>query len=71
MMSMAIPSKNDKDAQIEYLKNTLASVKRQLEQRCCIHYYNDFEVVVRCIEAEDVDSIIDNKSRAKITPFRR
>lgn len=58
-MILAIPDKNDKDAQIEYLKNALASVKKQLEQRCCKHYYNDFEVVVRCIEAEDVDSIVD------------
>lgn len=58
-MILAIPDKNDKDAQIEHLKNTLAGVKRQLEQRCCIHYYNDFEVVVHCIEAEDVDSIVD------------
>lgn len=57
-MILAIPDKNDKDAQIEHLKNALADVKRQLEQRCCIHYYNDFEVVVHCIEAEDVDSIV-------------
>ena len=58
-MILAIPDKNDKDAQIEHLKSTLDEVKRLLEKKCCKHYFNDFEVIVSCIEAEDADSIVD------------
>lgn len=58
-MILAIPDKNDKDAQIEHLKGTLDEIKRLLEKKCCKHYYNDFEVTVCCIEAEDADSIVD------------
>lgn len=57
-MILAIPDKDDKDAQIEHLKSTLDEVKRLLEKKCYKHYYNDFEVIVSCIEAEDVDSIV-------------
>lgn len=58
-MILAIPDKNDKDAQIEHLKSTLDEVKRLLEKKCYKHYYSDFEVIVHCIEAEDADSIAD------------
>lgn len=58
-MILAIPDKNDKDAQIEHLKSTLDEIKSLLEKKCCKHYYNDFEVVVCCIEAEDADGIVD------------
>ena len=58
-MILAIPDKDDKDAQIEHLKSTLDEVKRLLEKKCCKHYFNDFEVIVSCIEAEDADSIVD------------
>lgn len=30
-----------------------------LRKKCHNHSYNDFEVFVNCIEAEDVDSIVD------------
>ena len=59
IMILAIPDKDDKDAQIEHLKSTLDEVKRLLEKKCCKHYFNDFEVIVSCIEAEDADSIVD------------
>ena len=58
-MILEIPDKSDKDAQIEHLKSTLDEIKSLLEKKCYRHYYNDFEVVVRCIEAEDADSIAD------------
>lgn len=58
-MILAIPDKDDKDAQIEHLKSTLDEIKKLLEKKCCKHYYNDFEVIVSCIEAEDADSIVD------------
>jgi hypothetical protein len=58
-MILEIPDKDDKDAQIEHLKSTLDEVKRLLEKKCCKHYFNDFEVIVSCIEAEDADSIVD------------
>ena len=58
-MILAIPDKDDKDAQIEHLKSTLDEVKRLLEKKCYTHSYSDFEVFVSCIEAEDADSIVD------------
>ena len=58
-MILEIPDKDDKDAQIEHLKSTLDEVKRLLEKKCCKYYFNDFEVIVSCIEAEDADSIVD------------
>lgn len=58
-MNLNIPSKDDKDAQIEYLKNALADVKKALDENCYMHDYNDYEVEVNCIEAADVRNIED------------
>ena len=58
-MVFTIPDKNDKDAQIEYLKNTLADVSKMLVDSCYLHDYNDYEVEVNCIESRDLAKITD------------
>ena len=47
-MILTIPDKNDKDSQIEYLKNALADVRKML-----------YEVEVNCIESRDLAKITD------------
>ena len=44
---------------MKYLKESLSEVKRLLDQNCYTHNYSDYEVFVNCIEAEDVDDIVD------------
>ena len=58
-MILAIPDKNDKDAQIEYLKNALADVSKMLVDNCYRHDYYDYEVEVNCIESKDLARITD------------
>ena len=58
-MYLTIPDKNDKDAQIEYLKNVLADVSKMLVDSCYSHDYNDYEVQVNCIESRDLTKITD------------
>ena len=58
-MVLTIPDKNDKDAQIEYLKNALADVNKMLVDSCYLHYYNDYEVEINCIESRDLAEITD------------
>lgn len=58
-MYLTIPDKNDKDAQIEYLKNALADVSKMLVDSCYSHDYNDYEVEVNCIESRDLAKITD------------
>lgn len=58
-MNLNIPSKDDKDAQIEYLKNVLADVSKMLVESCYSHNYNDYEVEVDCIVHEDLVKITD------------
>ncbi len=52
-------AKEDKDKQIEYLKNTLADVSKMLVESCFSHDYNDYEVEVDCIESKDLLRITD------------
>ena len=58
-MILTMPDKNDKDAQIEYLKNALANVSKMLVDSCYLHDYNDYEVQVNCIESRDLAKITD------------
>ena len=58
-MILTMPDKNDKDAQIEYLKNALADVRKMLIDSCYLHDYNDYEVEVNCIETRDLAKITD------------
>lgn len=58
-MILAIPDKNDKDAQIKYLKNVLTDVSKMLVDNCYLHDYNDYEVEVNCIESKDLAKITD------------
>ena len=58
-MYLTIPDKNDKDAQIEYLKHALADVSKMLVDNCYSHDYNDYEVEVNCIESRDLAKITD------------
>lgn len=58
-MNLNIPSKDDKDAQIEYLKNALVDVSKMLADSCYSHNYNDYEVEVDCIEYKDLVRIKD------------
>ena len=58
-MILTMPDKNDKDAQIEYLKNALADVRKMLIDSCYLHDYNDYEVEVNCIESRDLAKITD------------
>ena len=62
-MNLTIPDKNDKDAQIVYLKTALADVSKMLVDNCYSHDYNDYdydyEVEVDCIESKDLVRITD------------
>ncbi len=52
-MDLTIPNKNDKDAQIAYLKNVLIEVKDEISslyepsrcEDCCDNFYSDFKGV--------------------------
>lgn len=52
-MDLTIPNKNDKDAQIVYLKNVLIEVKDEISslyepsrcEDCCDNFYSDFKDV--------------------------
>ncbi len=52
-MDLTIPNKNDKDAQIAYLKNVLIEVKDEISslyepsrcEDCCDNFYSDFKDV--------------------------
>ena len=61
-MILAIPDKNDKDAQIAFLKEVLVEVKNEIGtlykpsrcEDCCDNFYSDFK------EVDDrVNNIID------------
>ena len=61
-MILAIPDKNDKDAQIAFLKEVLVEVKNKIStlyepsrcEDCCDNFYSDFK------EVDDrVNNIID------------
>ena len=61
-MDLTIPNKNDKDAQIAYLKNVLIEVKDEISslyepsrcENCCDNFYSEFKDV-----DDKVNSIID------------
>lgn len=52
-MILAIPDKNDKDAQIAFLKEVLVEVKNEIStlyepsrcEDCCDNFYSDFKEV--------------------------
>ena len=52
-MNLTIPNKNDKDAQIAYLKNVLIEVKDKISslyepcrcEDCCDNFFSDFKDV--------------------------
>lgn len=52
-MILAIPNKNDKDAQIAFLKEALVEVKNEIRtlyepcrcEDCCDNFYSDFKDV--------------------------
>lgn len=61
-MILIIPDKNDKDAQIAFLKEVLVEVKNEIDtlykpsrcENCCDNFYSEFKDV-----DDKVNSIID------------
>ena len=51
--------KDDKDAIIAHLTETLQKVKAKLDENCYEHDYNDFETMVNCVPGDVVYEVID------------
>ena len=57
-MDLTIPNKNDKDAQIEFLKNALIEVKNEINTLyesskctiCCGYHYSEFKTADNAIK---------------------